>query len=163
MATIKWSSGVADAKASASSFAGLIVVALSMILLPSQHYVQVMPVLIPPDGVFTGRKCVLKKYTNLLMGSSFTDHVNTFDQIHGAVGLYPWATDSWTVTLQGTQYRGFRFLTYVPENGILRPATPRWSLTILKNAVSSVGGYARRIICDHRHRRREYKKNHCQQ
>jgi ketosteroid isomerase-like protein len=69
------------------------------------------------NEVFSGREAIEKRYKSLLEGSSFTDHINKLDQVHTAFGVYTWAIGSWTVKSGSHDYKGFRFLTYLPEGG----------------------------------------------
>ena len=68
-------------------------------------------------GVFSGREAIEKRYKALLQGSSLSDHVSKLDQVHKAIGIYPWAVGSWTDKDSSSRYTGFRFLVYLPVGG----------------------------------------------
>jgi ketosteroid isomerase-like protein len=68
-------------------------------------------------GVFSGREAIEKRYKSLLQGSSVSDHISKLDQVHTAIGIYPWAVGSWTDKDGSHRYTGFRFLVYLPTGG----------------------------------------------
>jgi ketosteroid isomerase-like protein len=71
-------------------------------------------VLLTPHEVFSGREAIEKYFKSVLEGSSYSDHISKLDQVHTALGIYPWAVGSWTVKSSSHNYTGFRFVVYLP-------------------------------------------------
>jgi ketosteroid isomerase-like protein len=69
------------------------------------------------NEVLSGREAIEKWYKSWLGGSSYSDRISKLDQVHTAIGIYPWAIGSWTFKEGSRNHRGFRFLVYLPTGG----------------------------------------------
>ena len=69
------------------------------------------------NEVLSGRAAIEKWYKSLLVGSSNSDCISKIDQVHKAIGTFPWAIGTLTFKEGSHNHSGFRFRVYLPEGG----------------------------------------------
>ena len=69
------------------------------------------------NEVLSGRAAIEKWYKSLLVGSSNSDCISKIDQVHKAIGEFPWSIGTLTFKEGSHNHSGFRFRVYLPEGG----------------------------------------------